>query len=73
MFFHIYLGVLENTLAVADPEKCKDKEGLPTHLEKLMITSDIKNLFSLIIDDIVWHSLQHDIVTFFLTSFLNAH
>lgn len=63
-FFHICVGVLETVLEILKGVRTKQP---PQHPEKLMITSDIKNLFSQIIDDILWHSFQQGIVTSFLT------
>lgn len=63
-FFHICVGVLETVLEILQGVRTKQP---PQHPEKLMITSDIKNLFSQIIGDILWHSFQHGIVTSFLT------
>lgn len=63
-FFHICVGVLEAVLEILKGVRTKQP---PQHPEKLMITSDIKNLFSQIIDDILWHSFQQGIVTSFLT------
>lgn len=63
-FFHICVGVLETVPEILQGVRRKQP---PQHPEKLMITSDIKNLFSQIIGDILWHSFQQGIVTSFLT------
>lgn len=75
-YFHICVGVLEAVLEILKGVRTKQP---PQHPEKPMITSDRKNLFSQIMDDILWHSFQQGIATSFLTfkegrnPFLNAH